>query len=156
MGYILEAVIGSESRLRKAILDQPAAVVVPLRQGIALVPMTDKLFSAVTDGSSERPLGFWKLPGGFEKVLSAWSEDGPVGYVEAEYFGGYGGQRAALWADGAVAAGPLVIRAGEKFPAAGSPISQILRHLGVNRGKHHDEFEAVGLRRHRHTSEWLP
>ena len=67
MGYILEAVIGSESRLRKAILDQPAAVVVPLRQGIAMVPMTDKLFSAVTDGSSERPLGFWKLPGGFER-----------------------------------------------------------------------------------------
>jgi len=129
-------------------------VLVPLRQGIAMVPMTDKLFAAVTDGTSERPMGFWKLPGGFEQVLSAWSSDGPVGYVEAEYFGGYGSQRAALWVDGEVALGPIAVEEGEPFPQAGSPISQILRDLGVKRGKHQDEFDAIGLGRHRHTSEW--
>jgi hypothetical protein len=154
MGYILEAVIGSEAVLRKVILEQPAAVLVPLRQHIAIVPMTDKLFAAVTDGTSERPLGFWKLPGGFEQVLSDWSSDGPVGYVEAEYFGGFGNQRAALWVDGEVSVGPLAVEEGEPFPKEGSPISQVLRHLGVKRGNQRDEFDAIGLGRHRHTSQW--
>jgi hypothetical protein len=153
MGYILEAVVGSENVLRKAIQGQPAAVLVTLGQGIAMVPMTDELFAAVTDGGSDRPLGFWKLPGGFERVLSDWSSAGPVGYVEAEYFGGFGGQRAALWVDGEVAIGPLAADASQQS-ADGSPISQVLRHLGVNRDNQHDEFDVVGLGRHGHTSEW--
>jgi hypothetical protein len=154
MGYIIEAVVGPESVLRKVILEQPAAVVVPLGQGIAMVPMTDKLFAAVTDGASDRPLGFWKLPGGFDRVLSDWSYDGPVGYVEAEYFGGFGGQRAALWVDGEVTLGPLAADASQPPAAAGSPISEVLRQLGVKRDNQHDEFEVVGLGRHGHTSEW--
>jgi hypothetical protein len=154
MGYILEAVIGSESVLRKVILEQPAAELVPLGQGVAMVPMTDKLFAAVTDGASDRPLGFWKLPGGFDRVLRDWSSDGPVCYVEAEYFGGYGGQRAALWVDGEVTLGPLAADAGQGSAPAGSPISQVLRQLGVKRDDHHDEFDTLGLGRHRHTSEW--
>jgi hypothetical protein len=164
MMYILEAIIGSESALRKVVLDQPNAVFVPLKQGVALVPMTDKFLSAVTDGTSDRPLGFWKLPGGFEPLLAEWSEDGPVGYVEAEFYGGYGGQRAALWVDGKLALGPLVVGDGERFTADGSerfavdgsPISQILRRLGVVKDNFYDEFEAVGLGRHQHTSEWQP
>ena len=156
MGYILEAVIGSESVLRKAVNGQPAAELIPLAKGIAMVPMTDKLFAAVTDGTSDRPLGFWKLPGGFERVLSDWSSAGPVGYVEAEYFGGYGGQRAALWVDGEVAIGPLAADAGQQPEENRGPISEMLRHLGVKRGNRGDEFDAVGLGRHRHTSEWLP
>ena len=154
MFYILEAVIGPENVLRKVILEQQAAVVVPLGQGIAMVPMTDKLFAAVTDGAPERPLGFWKLPGGFAAVLADWSSDGPVGYVEAEYYGGFGGQRAALWVDGEVSLGPLVADAGRPPPASGSPISQVLRQLGVKRDGQGDEFDALDLGRHGHTSEW--
>jgi hypothetical protein len=154
VGYILEAVIGSERALREAVQGQPAAVLVTLGQGIAMVPMTDELFAAVTDGGSDRPLGFWKLPGGFERVLSDWSSAGPVGYVEAEYFGGFGGQRAALWVDGEVAVGPLAADATQQSAADASPISQVLGQLGVERDNHHDEFDTVGLGRHRHTSEW--
>jgi hypothetical protein len=154
MGYILEAVIGPESVLRKAVQGQPAAALVPLGQGIAMVPMTDEFFAAVTDGASERPLGFWKLPGGFERVLAEWSTAGPVGYVEAEYYGGFGGQRAALWVDGEVALGPLAASAGQQSSSEASPISQVLRQLGVRRNKRRDEFDVVGLGRHRHTSEW--
>lgn len=154
MGYILEAVIGPEKVLRNAIQGQPAAALVTLGQGIAMVPMTDELFAAVTDGDSDRPLGFWKLPGGFERVLSDWSTAGPVGYVEAEYFGGFGGQRAALWVDGAVAVGPLAADASQQSTADASPISEVLRQLGVKRDNQGDEFDVVGLGRHRHTSEW--
>jgi hypothetical protein len=156
MGYIIEAVIGSENALRKVILEQPAAVLVPLQQGVAMVPMTDKLFSTVTDATADRPLGFWKLPGGFEQVLADWSADGPVAYVEAESYGGYGGERAALWVDGKLALGPLSVGEGDGPPADGSPISQVLRRLGVVKDNHDDEFDAVGLGSHQHTSEWQP
>jgi hypothetical protein len=32
----------------------------------------------ITDGTSNHKLGFWKLPGGFDRVLAEWSSDGPV------------------------------------------------------------------------------
>ena len=70
------------------------------------MPMTDEVFDGVTDGSTAGDLGFGRLPGGFERLLAQWSVSGPVAYVEAEYFGGVGEQRAAVWADGALVLGP--------------------------------------------------
>lgn len=117
--------------------------------------MTDEVFHAVTDGGSEGgALGFWRLSGGFEGLLAQWSATGPVAYVQAEYFGGTGEQRAAVWADGALALGPL------DEPAKGtsrqvSPISRALRRLGARSSPDKDEFDAVGLYRHRHSDEWV-
>ena len=79
---------------------------------------------------------------------------GPIGYLEAEYFGGMGMQWAALWSGGSLVAGPHVLADGEPFPPAGSPISRVLAELGVERGDHFDEFDAVGLLRHRDTDGW--
>ncbi|MFC7246395.1 hypothetical protein ACFQO7_28295 [Catellatospora aurea] len=156
MSYGLQAVIGAEDVLRKVAAEQPGAVVVPLRQGFALIPMTDELFDAATDGSRGDGLRFWKLPGGFENVLSDWSKAGPLGYVEADYLGGVGTQRAALWARGELAIGPMYVGEHEPFPAIGSPISQVLAHLGaVRRRRDADEFVSVGLDRCRGTDEWL-
>jgi hypothetical protein len=84
LGYTLEAVIGAAGALYVAVRRQPAAVLIPLRHDIGLVPMTDELFDAVTDGTAEQPLPFWKLPAGFDRELASWSSAGPVGYVEAE------------------------------------------------------------------------
>src|ERR687894_590430 len=100
MGYTLEAVIGDTEALVAGARRCPDAVVVPVRAGLSLVPMTDELFDAVTDGTDARPLGFWKLPGGWDRELPVWSLVGPVGYAEAEFFGGVGGQRAAVWIGG--------------------------------------------------------
>jgi hypothetical protein len=158
VSYRLEAIVGSAATLQ-GILEHRAvipAVLVPLRQGIALVPMTDDLFDAVTDGTSDSPLGFWKLPGGFDRVLADWSTSGPIGYVEADYFGGVGGQRAALWVDGQLTLGPLSVDEGQQWPAEGSPISQVLARLGVDRTGHPDEFDAAGLAENRDTEDWLP
>jgi hypothetical protein len=156
LSYTLEAIVGATTALRAAVDLQPSAVLAPLWRDLALVPMTDELFDAVTDGTGDRPLGFWKLPSGFDRVLSAWSSAGPVGYVEADFFGGVGSQRAALWTAGRLVLGPLSVDEGEAFTSAGSPISQVLAHLGVPRDGYHDEFEAVGLGRRRETADWLP
>lgn len=146
MGYELQAVIAGDGLLQAASQDLAAARVAPLGQGLALMPMTDELFDSVTDGSTHRPLGFWKLPGAFDYVLAEWSTAGPVAYVEADYFGGAGEQRAAVWAEGALELGPL---------QTDSPISRALRRLGAVAGAATDEFSGVGLDRHRHMEDWI-
>jgi hypothetical protein len=143
--------------MRTVAAEHPAAVSIELNQGMAMVPMTDELFDAVrADILTNRELGFDKLPAGFEQKLAAWSKEGPIGYIEADYFGGVGSQRAALWRNGALTLGPLKVDEQEPFPDDGSPISQLLRHLGVRREFDYDEFDAVGLDRHRDTEDWLP
>jgi hypothetical protein len=122
---------------------------------LALLVVTEEFFDAVADGSSAEHLGFWRLPGGFDRTLARWSTAGPVAYVEAEYFGGVGEQTAAVWADGAMALGPVHLLSGRQFPADGSPVSQALRRLGAVAGPGEDEFTAVGLDRHRSGTGWL-
>src|SRR5581483_1087615 len=125
-----------------------------LADGVALMPIAEEFHDRVAVVGGER-LGFRLLPGGFGTTLSAWSHGGPVGYIEADYFGGVGEQRAAVWGHGTLLLGPLHLGIAEPFPSAGSPISQALRALGVRRGPTGDEFDAANLRRHRHMDDWF-
>ncbi|MER5519840.1 hypothetical protein [Streptomyces sp. NPDC002763] len=52
MGYELRAVIAGDELLRDASRGVAGARVAPLRQGLSLMPMTDEVFDAVTDGST--------------------------------------------------------------------------------------------------------
>ena len=70
--YRLQAVIA-----RSGVLD--ADRVVPLPQGLVLLPLP------------EAP---------FESVVVEWSSRGPVALVDAEFFGGVGSQRAQVWEQG--------------------------------------------------------
>lgn len=156
MAYTLEAVVGPTIVLSAVTRDQVSAVAVPLRQGLSLVPMTDELFDKLTDGTPAQPSGFWKFPGGFDRVLCSWSSHGPIAYIEAEYFGGVGRQCAAIWNSGTLIFGPAAIDEWQPVPEAGTPISRALARLGVVRDGHHDEFDAAGLSQHRRTQDWLP
>lgn len=152
--YCLEAVVGGGAVLRALGASVGGARVVPLGQGLSLLPMTDALFDAVAVAGASGLDGFWRAPAGFGRVLAECSTAGPVAYVEADYFGGTGTQTAQVWDAGKVVLGPVHSGEREAFPTAGSPISQALRRLGAARGDHFDEFEAVGLGRHRRTGEW--
>lgn len=152
MGFSLEAVIAAEAVLRRL---AAAASIVPLHGPLSMLPMTDEYYDAVSVPDAPKLDGFWKVPAGFGSSLAACSELGPVAYVEADYFGGVGSQSAQVWHRGTVALGPLLVAVGERPPTAGSPISQALRALGVRRGTHFDEFDAVGLGRYRDTEDWL-
>ncbi|GAA0594048.1 hypothetical protein [Actinomadura livida] len=152
--YCLEAVIGGELVLRVLAADVSEARVVPLGQDLSLLPMTDVLFDAVTVAGAPGLDGFWKAPAGFGRALAECSVSGPVAYVEADYFGGTGTQAAQVWDAGKAVLGPLRLGERESFAAVGSPISQALRRLGVAKGDHFDEFDAVGLGRHRRTDDW--
>lgn len=50
MGYEIAGVVARAGLLAAAARELPMAVPAPLRQGFALLPMTDELFDAVTDG----------------------------------------------------------------------------------------------------------
>lgn len=92
---------------------------VPLGRGLALVPVTDEVRAAVTGGTGAATLGFRWLPAEFEALLAHGSALGPVAYVEAEHFGGVGEERAAVWAAGALALGPLDAPTREAVPPGG-------------------------------------
>ncbi|OXM44337.1 hypothetical protein CFP71_40455 [Amycolatopsis thailandensis] len=155
MGFNLQAVVATQVVLSKLAGNTDAAHVVPLGQQLSLLPMTDELFDAVTDADAPRLGGFWKMPAGFDRRLADCSASGPVAYLEAEYFGGVGTQSAQVWDKGRVVLGPLHLEENQPTPPGGSPISQALRLLGVGKGDHHDEFEAIGLGRHRDTDGWI-
>ncbi|MFF0294884.1 hypothetical protein ACFYS8_29275 [Kitasatospora sp. NPDC004615] len=146
MAYVLSAVVAAEPLLRR-VADLPGTRVVPLAQGLAMLPLPDAVRAALDDGT--RPFtGFYEFPGGLQHTLAAWSDAGQIAYIEADIFGGTGDQSVAVWTRGALTLGPLI------EPNAG-PISLALRHLGAHADGHHDEFDAVGLGRHRRTEAWL-
>jgi hypothetical protein len=153
VAYVLEAVIGSSPLLRACSSGVVSAGLCELAQGLAMLPMIEQVRGEVGDGSAS-PLGFEHLPGGFDRVLAEWSAGGRVGYVEAEFFGGEGTQRAVVWEAGIVVFGPVWSDEGDPCPE-GTPISRALACLGVVQGEAFDEFAAVGLGRHRWTSDWI-
>ncbi|MFJ9713359.1 hypothetical protein [Streptomyces sp. NPDC101234] len=153
--YCLQAVIATQSVLRELAGSTTEARIVPLSQHLWLLPMSNALFDAVTVAGAPELDGFWKAPAGFDRLLSACSETGPVAYIEADYFGGAGTQTAQVWDAGQVVLGPLRLAEGGTSPTTGTPISQALRWLGAAKGDHVDEFAAVGLGRHRDTGDWL-
>ena len=144
MGYDIQAIISTQAVLESCSASFAAAAVCPLVAGFALIPITDELFDEI--GASGDSGKFYKLTPAVSEWLRLISSSAPAAYVEAEYFGGSGGQSAVVWSLGA-----------ESLPPTHSSeaINTALRLLGVLRGAFHDEFEAVGLPRHRHTDDWL-
>ncbi|GAA2230951.1 MULTISPECIES: hypothetical protein [Kitasatospora] len=155
MSYELRALIASVELANVVAAEVRLARAVQLQQELALIPLTAELLDSLDQHEGAVVAGFTFFPRGFERRLNAWSKAGPIAYVEADYFGGRGSQQGAVWLDGKIALGPVGVAVGESFPAEGSPISQVLRRLGAHRPYGEDEFEAVGLGRHRHTEGWL-
>ncbi|PJN40136.1 hypothetical protein CG747_13750 [Streptomyces sp. CB02959] len=153
--YCLQAVIAAKPVLSELIGSVEDAHVAPLGQQLSLLPMTDVLFDALTVAGAPELDGFRKTPARFDRALAACSAHGPVAYVEAEYFGRVGTQSAQVWDGGEVVLGPVCLAEGQPDPSDGTPISQALRRLGVAKGNHVDEFDAVALGRHRDTDDWL-
>jgi len=144
MGYDIQAIIGIQPVLQAHSASFASAVVAPLARGFALIPITDELLDEIgAAGDSGR---FYKFTPAVTEWLQAISASAPVAYVEADYFGGVGSQGAVVWAHRA-----------QILPPTHGPdaINIALRLLGVSRGTSQDEFEAIGLPRHRGTRGWL-
>jgi hypothetical protein len=148
MGYTLRALVGRRAALGPVFHAFPQAVCVELPQGVALLPLPDELLEAMEKGTlSEALPPLYSLTNHLEAQVLQLIGNEAVGYLEAEYFGGQGEQAAVLWQGGQ--------RQGVWGPNYGA-LNTVLRALGVSASLvNEDEFDAVGLGRHRHTDEWL-
>ena len=156
MAYELCGLVARPSVLDPAVRGLPARVV-RLDQGLALVPVTPELTRSAA--VIERPVppesGFWRLTPGVVALLERGSLAGPIAYLEAEYWGRWGRQTAAVWDCGAIALGPRILGAREPFPATGGgPIGAALRRVGAVACGRRDEFVSLGLGRCRSTVAW--
>jgi hypothetical protein len=128
------------------------AVPVPLSAaGVAFIPMTDVLLDHLAarcpTSTARAPTEFWKLSPSAVLWLEELSATARVAYLETEYFGGGGGQAAAVWESGKIILAPRQANIG--------PINDALRLLGITRTQTQDEFDVAGLGRHRRTEDWL-
>lgn len=160
MSYHLRGVIARDDLARQVAVAFGAEVrAVPLAEGFALVPYTDQvhdrlLTPADTDAAAFAP--FWWLSATAARLLRELSRHGALAYMEAEYFGGVGTQHAIAWRNAATAYGPASTPDQAPAMRGDTPISRALRILGVPRtGAGRDEFDTLGLGRHRQLEDWL-
>jgi hypothetical protein len=158
MGHAIRALVAPPPVLVLAKARVPVLRIATLPQGLGLIPLSDDSLDAVhaVYGGSVTVPGFVQLVGGIVTCASELSLHSPVVYLETEYSGGTGGQAAAVFRTGAVALAHSSMKTlGAPRTAHGHvAINVALRELGVVKGDSLDEFAAVGLHRHRRTSDW--
>ncbi len=151
MGYYLQALIGKTDSLKNEPKSFSSEHRVELAQGLTMLLVTEELCEEVADkflSDNESPCeGFSMLTESLIEWAKHISRLTPVAYVEAEYFGGAGGQSVIAWENAEVKLGPVSAEIG--------PINQALRFLGAKVLSAHDEFEAVGLNRGRDSEDWI-
>lgn len=153
----VKALVASNAILTDMDKRYSSAVVCPLVQGFALMPITDSLASEMAAvgkeySESSAPLVSNMAPG-VATLAAELSAAGLVAYISTDFFGGAGGQDTIIWKNGrtifALSDGPA-----NKFEWPNSPVSRTLRKLGVAADAGKDEFDTVGLGRHRTTERW--
>lgn len=131
-----------------------SAPAVQLTADLDLLPVTDEVYERLgpSDEAAE-PSGVIWCHSTLARAIEAASTDGSIIYVEAEFYSGRGGQGAVCFDRGRViwSAPPGEIRTS----SGRTQVSEALHLLGVEPGDAPDEFDAVGLGRHRFTQRWL-
>ncbi len=111
------------------------------------MPLDDDTLDAFGFDFGQTIDGFIYLCPDFLEFLTRLSCHGPLIYLETDYFGGMGSQAAAAFSDGSILPpSPL---------SGGGAINSVLRSIGVAATTGRDEFDYIGLSRHRHTSDWI-
>jgi len=133
-----------------------SGVVCQLPQGFGLLPITDILMKQFKSHGAgifsfkKSPIA--EIPSGLLKLIFEISQLAPVVYITTEYFGGSGGQDAAAWKKGKLLFSPFSVGYEREWP--NSSISQALRTIGVIAEANKDEFDSLGLGKHRETHKW--
>ncbi len=147
MGYTLQAFIGRQSDLKIISAKYDNAQVVSVGQEISIIPMTEDLFDEINALSiSEDINSFTFLTTNIEQEILKLIDNNSIGYIEADYFGGEGGQIGILWKDK---------RRLKLFDKTHNTINSILKYFGTTAHFGKDEFDTLNLGRHRETIDWL-
>ena len=150
------ALIAKSEKLTATTRRFETAVVCPLVQSFSLLPITEdfekelSVYASQTKPPLTKPIG--ELSDGLHVLAIEISHDCPVAYISTCYFGGQGGQNALAWDKGSLRFSPTTQGYDQVWP--NSPISQALRAIGVLAEEGMDEFDTVGLGKHRETHRW--
>jgi hypothetical protein len=160
MGHVLHAVIGA-NRTLDALKSWHQLRIIPLPQDFGLIPLTTALHDDIVELANAREPdpypGFERLSAGVELVLRESSRTGPLAYIETDYFGGVGTQRAIAWQDREVLIGPFATETSWNDagliaePKEAGAINQVLAVLGVWTRGNFDHFDMLGLSHFRST-----
>jgi hypothetical protein len=152
----VQALIAKSDPLAAAAGRFERAVVCPLVQGFALLPITDDLAKELAarpgNNAPQRPKPLPELSDGLHALALEISRHAAVAYISTGYFGGQGGQNALVWRDGVLCFSPATPGYARSWPH--TPISQALRAIGVVAEDGNDAFDTLGLGRHRDTQHW--
>jgi len=148
MGHQITAVIGDAETIARVADAAGCPPPIELARGLVIAPLghaqLDALMEPERGAESD---GFTYLCAGIETSLSSYVGDGMLAYVETEYFGGTGGQAAAVFSRGKTVLRQTKL---DQEPASREdPINKALRMLGVQASTEQDEFDTVGLGRFR-------
>jgi hypothetical protein len=162
MGYNLNAFISTPGLFADLRRLSDRVVVAPLDQGFELLLYDLYLERAMGIPDKPRAVGYEAglLSQGMVHQALVWSQQQPITYVEADYFGGVGTQYSVLWQNGAVVAqyksnNLRMEHADPLVTVCDKPINEVLKRIGVQKLHYYDEFEAVGLPKHRHPESWF-
>jgi hypothetical protein len=149
MGHFITGLIAEPQLLPSFASQKSLHRPVALNHGLGFLPLRDEDIDSFTaPPQTGYPEGFNYLSEQLATEIARASQDGVIVYIETEYFGGTGSQGAALFENGALTYGPKSAELG--------PINEALRMIGVTSDASAvDEFEAVGLTRHRSNADWL-
>jgi hypothetical protein len=148
MGHAVRGLIAQPETLEAFACKHSLRPPVALSAGLSIVPLRDSdLDSFLDQPFSTNPEHANLLSDEFIDALHTASRGGALMYFETDYFGGQGIQTAAVFQDGALVFGPESAELG--------PINAALQLLGIRvKPPAVDEFDTVGLGRHRHTEDW--
>ena len=149
MAHFVTGLIARHAALKNVAATHGLAEPIALTDVLSLLPLgPDALERLLPDEQHEFYDGFNYLSPALARVFKHASDRCVLLYFETEYFGGMGTQGAAVFRDGEIAFGPQSAELG--------PINDALAVLGVRpQPPAVDEFETVGLQRHRSVGEWL-
>ena len=150
MGYLLQAIISKRKMSEIIMSELQLARRVWLKEDLYILPYYPDFYDEFNQYEKSEDFDkFEYLNKKLYNYLINKSAIEPVAYIEAEYFGGTGGQSA------------IMLDKSEKivdirFEDSGyGAINTVLKEFGVKKESNLDEWDTVGMLRHRSTEDWL-
>jgi hypothetical protein len=148
MGHYISGIIGPTPILSRFALLHALHPPARLSGQLGFLPLSDDHLDSIFPEQGQFDESMLYLSEALKGALASLSKQGLVAYVETEYQGGQGEQRATVYEDGRCLMMPRA--------AVRGPVSQAMKLLGVFRRKgDSDEFDAAGLGNHRRNERWI-
>lgn len=147
--YFLTALVGQKRIVSELESRMNATTrLMDISDGLAMLPLPTNALAWINKDDDDVFIvkGYDSLSVKLYSILISFSKIGKIGYIEAEYFGGDGGQSSILFSESE----PIL----EKVNTVGA-INSLLSSLGIVPEPGKDEFDTVGFGKNRRTEDWL-